>query len=93
MRFLGTVTTKRIYLKHQIFVKTVYFFQNATWSSPFFKVVSLYLKKGVVIGNSLFQPYWLLLDDQIEPSILSWRVMLLKEKLEPSILSRIIWNR
>ena len=29
---------KRIYLKHQIFVKIIYFFQSTTCCRPFFKV-------------------------------------------------------
>ena len=37
--FWEQLLLKRIYLKQQIFVKTIYIFQNTTWSRPFFKVV------------------------------------------------------
>ena len=40
---MGIATVKRFYLKHQIFVKAKYFFQNITWSPPFFKVVCRFI--------------------------------------------------
>ena len=39
MQFLGTATVNRIYLKHQIVVRAIYFFEKVTWSCLFYKVV------------------------------------------------------
>ena len=52
---------------------------------------SFYLKRGVATGHSLFQLYWLLLEDQLELPIR--RVIFLSEQLQPPILSGVIWNR
>ena len=53
--FFGTANFKRIYLKHQMLVKTIEFFQHTTCSCQFFKnSVSFYLKRGVVSGHLFF---------------------------------------
>ena len=45
LKFLGRATVKKIYLKHNIFVKTIYFLQSTTCSRPFFKVMCHFIWK------------------------------------------------
>ena len=52
---LGTATAKRIYLKHQIFVKTICFFSKQILQAPILESgVSFYLKRWAEIGHSFF---------------------------------------
>ena len=44
-------------------------------SSAFYIIVSFYLKRGVATGHSIFWPYWLLLEDHLEPTIFSQRMI------------------
>ena len=83
---------KRIYLKHQTFGKAVHVFQNITCSRTFLKLVChFFLKRGIAAGHSFFQTYWLLFEDQREPSILSCRVFFFTEQLPSYILSRLLY--
>ena len=52
--FFGTANFKRIYLKHQMFVKTIEFFQHTTYSQFFKNSVSFYLKTGVATDHLFF---------------------------------------
>ena len=93
--FLGIATVKRIHLKHQIFCNgSIYFFKRPLFKSfILLSSVSFYLKRGVLVGHSFFQTYLLLLEDQLEPPILSCKVIYFTEQLQPSILSEVLWNR
>ena len=51
LEFLETGTVKRTYLNHQIFVKTIYLFQNTTCSRLFLKVVRPFLIKAAVFSE------------------------------------------
>ena len=52
LQFSRTATVKRLYLKHQIFVKTIYFFLRTTCSRQFFKVVCYFIQS--INHGSLF---------------------------------------
>ena len=57
LEFLETGTVKRTYLNHQIFVKTIYLFQNTTCSRLFLKVVRPFLIKAAVFSEQHWL-YW-----------------------------------
>ena len=51
---LGTATAKRIYLKHQIFVKAMFFSKQILQAPILESDVSFYLKRWAEIGHSFF---------------------------------------
>ena len=94
LQFLGTATVKTIYLKHQIFVKTVDFFKTPLDSCLIFKLECHFIqRKEQRSVIHFFKLYQLFLEDQFEPSILSYRVIFFTEWVQPFIFSEVIWNR
>ena len=76
LQFLGTATVKEDLFEASNFCKNnTYFFRNITWSRPFFKVVCHFIWRGVATGHSFILLYLLLLEDHLEPSIPSWRMI------------------
>ena len=57
LELLEIGTVKRTYLKHQIFVKTIYLFQNTTCSCLFLKVFRPFLIKAAVFSEQHWL-YW-----------------------------------
>ena len=91
--FRGTVVFANSYLKHQVFVKTKYFFKSHLQSSIIWSSVSFYLKRGVATRHSFFQTYWyLFLSKKERQSSILWRVLYLlwRENLQPSIVLVIL---
>ena len=54
-------SAKRIYLKHQIFVKTIDLFQNTTCSCPFFKTVCRFTWREEYWLVIHWEEYWLVI--------------------------------
>ena len=93
LQFLGTATVKRIYLKYQIFVKTIQFFQNITWSSTFFKIVRHFIWSKEYRQAIHFLTVMASFGGSAWAIHFPWRLILLTEQLTPFILSGDIWNR
>ena len=74
LQFLEKAFVKRTYLKHQIFVKTI-FKDYVFFKAPLIVVHSLKQKDW----SFTFLLYELLLEDQLKPAILSFRVIFLME--------------
>ena len=61
---------------HQIFCKgNIFFLKDRLQLSILQSSVPFYLKTGVAAGHSFFQTFWLLLEDQLELSIFSSKVI------------------
>ena len=81
-----------IFFKTSFAAKTKYFFKNTSCSRLFFKVVSYCIWRGE-LRLVIHFINWVLLEDQVEPFILSCGVIFSMEQLQPSIPSRVIWNK
>ena len=80
------------FFQNIICCKTKYFFKNTSYSRLYFKVVSYCIWRGE-LRLVIHFINWVLLEDQVEPFILSCGVIFSMEQLQPSIPSRVIWNK